>query len=70
MWLSHPNLKNKLKEWWTIDIQDTKMFQISTKLKDINFKLKEWNKTVFQDISRRKAAIRKDLDSLESNQQN
>lgn len=47
MWMTRPYFKENLKEWWSLEVQETTVFRLSTKLSEfkgrlINMSLKMW----------------------------
>lgn len=44
MWMSHPDLEPKIKEWWNTIVHGTRIFSLTKKLQYIKKKLKVWNR--------------------------
>ncbi|XP_059070595.1 uncharacterized protein LOC131860228 [Cryptomeria japonica] len=65
MWLMHEDFLPNIQKWWTkCNIQGSKMFQITLKLKEIKHKLLVWNKERFKNIFEEKLRIEKEMDEV------
>jgi hypothetical protein len=55
-WLDHPSFKEKIKLWWTKDIQEqgTKMYRLQGRLKHVKKQINNGIKEVFGNISQEK----------------
>lgn len=49
MWTSHPDLLDRVKLWWDLDVEGMTMFRVSRKLSNVK-RIKFWNKTDFGHI--------------------
>jgi hypothetical protein len=58
-WLDHPSFKEKIKIWWTKDIQEqgTKMYRLQGRLRHVKKKIKQWNQEVFGNIVQEKKEL-------------
>jgi len=45
MWTSHPNLLERIRVWWSIEVEGTTMFRVSRKLSNVKRMVKAWNKS-------------------------
>ena len=67
MWTSHPNLLDKVKSWWGIEVEGTTMFRVARKLSNVKRKIKVWNKMDFGHISHDKEDLSVKLSSIQEN---
>lgn len=70
MWTAHPSLFDKIREWWGIDVDDTAMYKVAKKLKNIKMEIRKWNKKDFGDIFLEKERIMEDLVGVQEEIQN
>ena len=64
MWTSHPDLFDKVKSWWEIDVEGTTMFRVTRKLSNVKRKIKVWNKSDFGHIFKEKEDLSIKLSSV------
>lgn len=50
MWSLHPNCDAIVKEVWKEKVYGCPMFVLTSKLKSLKVRLKEWNRAVFGDV--------------------
>ena len=67
MWTSHPNLLEKVKLWWGMDVEGTTMFRVARKLRNVKRMIKVWNKTDFGHIFQEKEDLSDKLTSIQDN---
>ena len=67
MWTSHPNLLDKVKFWWGIDVEGIAMFRVARKLRNVKRKIKVWNKIDFGHIFHEKEDLLVKLSSIQEN---
>lgn len=65
MWMTHPNFKESLKNWWRNSVEGMTLFRVQKKLKDVKIKLNKWNKEVFGNLEVRKKGIEGEMDEIE-----
>eukprot|EP00253_Pinus_taeda_P008428 PITA_08428 len=65
-WLDHPNFLEMVKKWWSepLEYSGSKMFNFQKKLKITKQKIKEWNKTVFDNILQEKIILENKLEQI------
>ncbi len=50
MWTSHLDLLDKVKFWWSLEVEGSAMFRVARKLSNVKRIVKIWNKTNFGNI--------------------
>ena len=65
MWTSHPDLVEKVKSWWAIDVEGLAMFRVTRKLSNVKRKIKVWNKIDFGHIFKEKEDLSVKLSSVQ-----
>lgn len=66
IWLTNPQLEERIEEWWSTKFKGTKMFQAHKKLNLVKSNLKYWSIHSFKQIDGEKEEIREDLDSIKA----
>ena len=70
MWSAYPSLSDKIKEWWGIDVDDTTMYKLAKKLKNIKMEIRKWNKMDFGNIFQSKDGFLEKLAEVQEDIQN
>lgn len=65
IWSSHPNCKSIVQDVWNDTIIGSPMVVLSQKLKNLNNKLKEWNKSVFGHVNANVQAAMPQLEGVQ-----
>lgn len=64
MWISHPDLLNRISNWWSMEGEGTAMFRVTKKLSNMKWMIKIWNKMDFGHIFQEKEEISDKLSSI------
>ena len=67
MWLRHEAFTGNVRQWWgSYDFQGSPSFLLASKLKVSKEDIKKWNKESFGDVHIKKLELMKELQLLES----
>lgn len=66
MWLKHTELREKIQDWWSIQVQGCAMYRFSKKLNWIKRRIKVWNREVFENIFETKGVLLGELKEIEN----
>lgn len=58
MWMTHESLEENIARWWSKDFHGPILSRVANKLKLVKENLKEWNKSTFGDIFRKKEQLK------------
>lgn len=65
MWSLHPDLLDKVKCWWEIEVEGSAMFRVTRKLSNVKRMIKVWNKMDFGHIFHDKEELSEKLSSIQ-----
>lgn len=66
MWLRHDNLKSCIEESWGNDFTRPLISQIAKKHIFVKYKLRGWNRNVFEHLFHRKSELKQKLLEIET----